>query len=266
MGPDSEPTGDLDGSLAALAATPRLLVASDFDGVLAPIVSHPSDARALPAAIQALGELSELPDTTVAAISGRSLADLAEVAQLPPRVRMVGSHGAEFAGHTDALTPDQRALRSRLRAALEPIVAAAPGAWLEGKPTGVAVHVRAAEPAVGRRVLAEVRSGPASWDGVTLTEGKAVIDLAVVRADKGTALTTLRRQTDATGVLFVGDDVTDEKAFAVLRASDVGVKVGAGPTLARYRVDEPTDVAVLLTALATARRAAIARTWGTPPG
>lgn len=254
MVPEAEATGDLDGSLATLAATPRLLVATDFDGVLAPIVSHPSDARALPAAMQALGELSELPDTTVAAISGRALADLAEVARLPPRVRMVGSHGAELDGRTDPLTPDQRALLARLRGALEPIVASAPGALLEGKPTGVAMHVRAAEPADGRRVLAAVRSGPASWPGVSLTEGKAVIDLAVVPADKGTALTTLRRQANATGVLFVGDDVTDEKAFAVLGAADVGVKVGAGETLARHRVAGPPDVAELLTELATARR------------
>lgn len=247
-------------ALAELAATPRLLVACDFDGTLAPIVTHPSAARALPAAMHALAELTELADTTVVALSGRALADLAEVAQLPPGVQLVGSHGAEFDAGTEPLEPAQRELHDRVRADLESIIADAPGAWLEGKPTGVAVHVREAEPAEGQRVLAEVRSGPASWDGVSATEGKSVIDLAVVQADKGTALTTLRRHTDATGVLFVGDDVTDEKAFAALVEGDVGVKVGDGDTLARYRVAEPAGVAELLATLAATRRDRPART------
>lgn len=246
--------GALGDALAVLAATPRLLVACDFDGTLAPIVTHPSDARGLPAAMRALGALTELPDTTVAAISGRALADLVAVAMPPAGVRLVGSHGAEFDGGTALLQPEQRELHARLCAALEQIITDAPGAWLEIKPTGVAVHVREAEPAAGRHALTVVRSGPATWDGVGATEGKAVIDLAVVAADKGTALTTLREEAKATAALFAGDDVTDEKAFAALGDGDVGVKVGPGETLARYRVAAPADVAELLTTLAAARR------------
>jgi trehalose-phosphatase len=246
--------GPLADALAELASTPRLLVASDFDGVLAPIVTHPSEARALPAAMQALSALTRLPDTTVAAISGRSLADLVAVAAPPAGVRLVGSHGAEFDGGTATMQPEQRELHARMGTVLEQIIADTAGAWLESKPTGVAVHVREAEPTAGERVLAEVRSGPASWDGVLVTEGKAVIDLAVVHADKGTALSTLRAQAKATAVLFAGDDVTDEKAFAALGEGDVGVKVGDGETLARYRVAAPADVAELLTVLAAARR------------
>ncbi|MCW2633469.1 MAG: trehalose-phosphatase [Pseudonocardia sp.] len=246
--------GPLADALAELAATPRLLVACDFDGTLAPIVEHPSQARGLPAAMQALSALTGLPDTTVAAISGRSLDDLVTVAAPPAGVRLVGSHGAESDGGTATMQPEQRELHARMSASLEDILADTPGAWLETKPTGVAVHVREAEPTAGERVLAVVRSGPASWVGGLVTEGKAVIDLAVVHADKGTALTTLREEAKATGVLFAGDDVTDEKAFAALGERDVGVKVGDGETLARYRVASPADVAELLTVLAAARR------------
>jgi trehalose 6-phosphate phosphatase len=52
-------------------------------------------------------------------------------------------------------------------------------------------------------------------------------------------------------VLYVGDDVTDEDAFAALRPDDVGVKVGAGQTLARYRVADPAAVRDLLQLLVT---------------
>ena len=48
-----------------LAAAPELLVALDFDGTLAPIVEVPADARALPAALEAIQGLAALPGTTV---------------------------------------------------------------------------------------------------------------------------------------------------------------------------------------------------------
>jgi trehalose 6-phosphate phosphatase len=69
----------------------------------------------------------------------------------------------------------------------------------------------------------------------------------------------LREQIGPTGVLFVGDDVTDETAFVRLRDSDVGVKVGPGETAARYRVEDPEAVTELLEFLVGERRAATLR-------
>ena len=68
----------------------------------------------------------------------------------------------------------------------------------------------------------------------------------MVRTGKGAALQRLRDAHGSTGVLYVGDDVTDEDAFAVLRPQDVGVKVGGGETLAGYRVADPAAVRDLL--------------------
>ena len=52
---------ELDEALLRLAGVPRLLVALDFDGVLAPIVSVPSDARPLPASAAAVAGLAAPP-------------------------------------------------------------------------------------------------------------------------------------------------------------------------------------------------------------
>lgn len=245
---------DLHAAVLALAHTPHLLVALDFDGVLAPIVSVPSDARPLPESAAALEELAALPDTTVAMLSGRGRADLAAVSGFGSPIRLIGSHGSEFDDGSALLDDEQRARLDQLEAGLRELVDGEPGVTLEAKPAGVAVHVRNAPPEVGTRVLDAVRAGPATWDGVEATPGKAVLDLSVARMDKGAALDLLRERVAADAVLFAGDDVTDETAFARLRPGDVGVKVGPGHTAAQHRVNAPPDMATLLRQLVEARR------------
>ena len=254
MTAESLPTG-LRQAIARLARAPRLLVVCDYDGTLAPIVADPAQAVPRPESVRALRSLAELPDTTAGVISGRALNDLAALSGLPADVVLIGSHGAEFdAGFAHALDHQAQALRRRLETELEQLVGRSPGVLLELKPASIAVHVRRAEPSVGASVLEAVRTGPAQWEGIQVTEGKAVIELAVVETDKGEALDMLRRQADATAALFVGDDVTDEKAFARLTDPDVGVKVGHGETLAEYSIPDTEDVAVMLDYLLAERR------------
>ena len=68
----------LDRQLERIARSPVLLVASDYDGTIAPIVSEPGHARPQRESIVALRQLATLPQTHVAIISGRALVDLAE--------------------------------------------------------------------------------------------------------------------------------------------------------------------------------------------
>lgn len=243
----------LDDAVRALAAVPRLLVALDFDGVLAPLVDVPSESRPLPESAAALGSLATLPDTTVALVSGRGLADLAAVSGFGAPIRLVGSHGGEFDDGGAVLDDEQRARLDTLAAELAGLVDGEPGVRLEHKPAGVAVHVRGAAAEVGTRVLEAVRTGPAARHGVDATPGKDVLDLAVLQVNKGMAVDVLRDRAAADAVLFAGDDVTDETAFARLRPGDVGVKVGDGDTAAEHRVAGPPDIAALLQLLLAAR-------------
>jgi trehalose 6-phosphate phosphatase len=245
---------ELSAALTELARVPTLLVALDFDGVLAPIVQDPATSRPLPGSAAAVGALADLPATTVAMLSGRALADLRAVSGFGAPVRLVGSHGGEFDDGTLVLTEDQRAVKDELEAAVRRVVDGEPGVRLEGKPAGIVVHVRGADPAVGERVLDAVRTGPARLPGVAATEGKAVLEMAVVQVSKGSAIDALRERLGADAVLFVGDDVTDETAFVRLRPGDVGIKVGDGDTAARYRVGTPDDVTLVLQELLAARR------------
>ena len=229
-----------------------LLVTSDFDGTLAPIVSNPADARPLPEAAAALAGLADLPATSVALISGRALGVLRQLSGAPSTVHLVGSHGAEFdTGFAHAI---DEALLTKITAELEHIAAGRPGVTVETKPASVALHVRNASPADGETALAAARVASQAW-AAHPTEGKAVLEFAVLETDKGEAVDVLRDQSGATAVVFFGDDVTDEKAFRRMRASDVGVKVGPGETLAGPRDDAPADVAAALAYLLAARGA-----------
>ncbi|WP_163509810.1 trehalose-phosphatase [Fodinicola acaciae] len=240
--------------LAELARTAKLLVATDFDGVLAPIVSVPAAARALPASVEALRALGSLPDTEIAVVSGRSLEVLRRLLSPPDEWHLVGSHGAE----TTDNTMDMEAVRPaavKLAATLEHLVGARPGVAIEPKPIGAAVHVRNAAPDIASAVLEEVRSGPATEPGIFVTEGKCVIELAVVEVSKGIAVNQLRDALSATAVLYAGDDVTDERAFRALRDGDLGVKVGPGETAASLRVEDPEAMAAFFEELLALRSA-----------
>ena len=242
---------DLLRALDRAAAAPQLLVTSDFDGTLAPIVNNPADARPLTAAADALVALAELPQTAAALISGRALDVLRSLSSMPSTVHLVGSHGAEF---TSGFSHDvDRDLLDRITDELRAIAEGKPGVTVETKPASVALHVRNASAEDGDAALAAARAASAAWDAQA-TEGKAVLEFAVIQTDKGEAVDILREQVDASVVVVLGDDVTDEKAFRRMRADDVGVKVGPGDTLAGYRVETPEDVAAALKYLLDQRR------------
>ncbi|GLZ75860.1 trehalose-phosphatase [Actinorhabdospora filicis] len=246
---------ELRACLANLARTPQLLIACDYDGTLAPIVTDPAKAAPLPETVAALRALATLPQTKVAVISGRALRDLAALSRLPSEIHLVGSHGSEFdVSFTHALTPEQVTLRDKIYAAVADLVRDKEGVRLEPKPAGIAVHTRTAPRDVAAEVLAAIQAGPGSWDDVQSTEGKEVVDLSVMTTHKGTALDALRSQLGASAVLFIGDDVTDENAFAHLHGPDMGIRVGEGETLARHRVDDTEDVAHVLADLLQIRR------------
>lgn len=256
-------------SLAArvdeLACAPLLLVASDFDGTIAPLVSNPAAAEPDRDSVVALKALAALPQTHVAVISGRSLKDLA--GRLPDidRAHLVGSHGSEFeVGFATPLEPQTQALYERLTAFLRELATSAPGLLLEEKPASLAFHFRNASDEDAEHAIQTIQAGPATWPGVHLRNGKKVIELSVVETDKGAALQRLRQRVGATAVLFVGDDVTDEDAFATLCGPDVGVKVGPGESLAKFRAADTIEVARALARLVERRAAWIAGSRATP--
>ncbi len=239
--------------LDEFARQPIVLVACDYDGTLAPIVEDPSRAFPIRESVVALRALAEMHSTGAAVISGRSLRDLATLSRMPEEVHLVGSHGSEFdAGFSTELPHD---LAERLRGlvgTLEELARDHPGAAVEQKPAGVAFHVRRVDPKAQGSAIAAAAAAAAALSP-RVRYGKCVVEFSLIATDKGHALQTLRERLGADAVLFIGDDQTDEDAFAVLSGPDLAVKVGDEQSIAPFRVDDPLDVARLLARLAEQR-------------
>ena len=246
-------------------ATPGhpLIVASDFDGVLAPLGDNPATSRPTAAATAALNRLTEISDSRVrvALVSGRTLDSLGALSLAPSGTLLIGSHGAERGAITSdatgvvrtpfTLSDAEEALLSRVREGLEEIAAGVEGAWVEHKPSAAVLHTRLAPADDGAQAAAAAAALGNALGGHTLS-GKDVVEVAVVATSKGQALTALRHELGASAVFYMGDDVTDERAFEVLGPDDLTVKVGAGDTAAQFRVATPDDAAAVLAALAEA--------------
>ena len=242
----TELSPDLAAALDRLAQRRPLLIATDYDGVLARLRDDPSAAVPEPGIAEVLGRLVAVDGVTVALVSGRGVADLRATSGLSGPFRWVGSHGAEYGG---PLTGELAEHRDALVRRLETVVAGTPGARLEVKPASVAVHVRQVpDPAAGVAVLERARA--VADPSLTLKAGKDVLELAVTDADKGSAVRRLSADVGAAGALYMGDDVTDEDGFRALGPDDVTVKVGSGETAARYRVPDLSGALGVLRRLA----------------
>ena len=251
------PSGEV---LGRAAAAPTLLVATDFDGVLAPFESDPMDATPVAGTIDTLRALAELPHVHVAVVSGRDLETLRTLTGIgaDEDIVLIGSHGAESSSaavreamEAAAVTPDDEVTLAELRSDIEALVKQShPEAGIELKSAAVVVHVRGLPREVGDAAIADARRVALDHSGVKVLKGKSVLELSVSHADKGSAVTALGRHVGAAARVYLGDDVTDEDAFMrMTRPEDVTVKVGTGSTAAHYRVDDEAAVADLLTQL-----------------
>jgi len=253
--------------LAAIRGDPgRALIATDFDGTLAPIVADPREARAHPGAVAGLRVLAGVVGT-LAVITGRPAEEAVELGGVEsvPGLIVLGHYGLER-WEDGALTgpgklPGVEAARGRLPGVLAG--AGAPeGVWVEDKGSAVAVHTRrTADPVGVLAALKEPLAGLAADVGLVVEPGRMVIELRPAGMDKGAALTALVAERKAGAVLFAGDDLGDLAAFAAVRAlrgdGHPGVTVGSASgevselaAEADLVVDGPGGVAALLGSLA----------------
>ena len=220
-------------ALATLAAQPEAAALFlDVDGVLAPIVDRPTDARVPD---ETRDELRRLAGryALVAAITGRP-AEVARTIVGVPELIYAGEHGLE-------LDPAAATWAGTIHAF------AAESGWpdTEVKPLSAAFHYRTAtDTAVARQELRRV-AGAAARLGLKTRWGRMVLEvLPPVESSKGTAVRALLDEHDLRRALYGGDDTTDLQGFAALDGLDVAVRVAVVSSEGPSELGERADVIV----------------------
>lgn len=226
----------------------------DFDGTLTPIVPTPAAARLAPRARAALARLSRHERAFVAVLSGRRVAEVRALVAVPGIV-YGGCHGLEIEG-AGVRFRHPRAGAARVAPARRRLVAGAasiPGARVEWKRLAVSLHYRGVAPARRAVVRALAAAVARRAPDLAVVPGHRVFEfLPRVGWDKGAAVRWIvRRARPALRrgrplVLYVGDDTTDEAAFAAVGARGVTIRVGGGPTRAGHTVRGVREVHALL--------------------
>lgn len=236
----------------------QLAVFLDYDGTLTPIVSRPDQARLSDTMRKTLERLAHL--CTIAIISGRDLGDVRSRVGIKD-IFYAGSHGFDIAGPgREHLQYEQGteylSLLDKAEQELRDGLSTVDGCLIERKRFSIAVHYRQVEASSVWQLKEGVADILRRHTQLRLSKGKKVYELQPnIDWDKGKALRWLLKALELNRreviPLYIGDDVTDEDAFAAIHDDGIGILVSehGGQTEARYRLKDPDEVQRFLDAL-----------------
>jgi trehalose 6-phosphate phosphatase len=246
----------LDEISVRLALAPHLLLCLDFDGTLTPLVDEPALVCLSGHMRRVLESLAGQDNVSLAIVSGRERGDLQAHVGIPGLL-YAGNHGLEISGDGFIFVeptavecrPALQSLATLLVERLRPI----PAAVVEDKGLTLSVHYRLVPAEQRDEVRRTVAAALASMQQpLQLTTGDMVYEVKPRGCwNKGAAVSWIKQQLGKPDALtiYLGDDVTDETAFAAL-PDGITVKVGSSPaTAARYQLDGPAEVRCFLDGL-----------------
>ena len=225
----------------------RLAILLDVDGTLLDIAPTPGEVHVPGSLPRTLALVSEQAGGALALVSGRPIAEL-DAIFAPLRLPSIGGHGAEMRPVANGVLISGRAalLDAEFKQRLKDIATRHPGVLIEDKGYSLALHYRLV-PKEGLGLVHDIKHafeawGDPSWE---LLSGKAVLEIKSAAFNKGTAVRQLMAYPPFTGrePIFIGDDRTDEDAFAVVpefngHAMSVGRKL---PDI-HFHFQSPSDV------------------------
>lgn len=228
-----EKTAVLPAFLQQVRSAPTSVLLLDYDGTLAPFHVDRSLAYPYRGVISLLDSIMQSGKTRIIIISGRPIVELRALLTPLSDLEMWGSHGLERqlsdGGYSRVDVSEEDA--AALKEAEEWVVAAGLLSRAEIKLGGIAIHWRGMPPEEVQRVQALAQNGwtpLAEASGLKLLQFEAGLELRVSHPDKGDAIgSILSTLDDCVPVAFLGDDITDEDAFRVLRGRGLPILVRA---------------------------------------
>lgn len=234
------------------AFTDQMALFTDFDGTLVEIAPKPDAIIVPPNLAERLTALDRVLAGAFAIVTGRTI-DVIDGFLAAPVLSVSGSHGAERrhgnerAGPAPGYAAQARDIAREVRRAMGEDTRI----LIETKPSGVAIHYRAAPEREGE-AHAALEAALETFGAFHAIAGKKVVEARPVGIDKGAAIATLMQEPPFAGrtPIFIGDDITDEDGFArVQTLGGFGVKVGDGATHARFRLPDVASVHILIDAV-----------------
>jgi trehalose 6-phosphate phosphatase len=227
--PDAQP--QLDSFLNAVASAPASLLMLDYDGTLAPFRKERDRAFPYPGVADLLQEIIRNGRTRVVIVSGRDVSDTVPILGLHPNPEIWGLHGLQ------RLRPDGTTEMAMLDTRTTEALSDAER-WLgyqqlehtaEAKAASLAVHWRGLEESEVEELRGRVLLGwrpIAQHAGLDLLEFDGGIEICAPESDKGDAVRILLREVGPDcPAAFLGDDMTDERAFRALQGRGLSVLV-----------------------------------------
>jgi trehalose 6-phosphate phosphatase len=228
-----------------VATLPSSAVLLDVDGTILDLAPTPLEVVVPPDLTVALERLSKRTGGALAFVSGRPLAELDLFFQ-PLKLPAIAGHGAELRLADASVRRATTFLDPDLKRDLASIADDKPGVIIEDKHYSVAVHYRQA-PHLGHAVRDEVNAICARYPStaIEILPGKSVVEVKQPAFNKGTAVRELMQHAPFRGrrPIFIGDDITDERAFEVLpEFNGIGFSVGREVQGIAGMFETPSDV------------------------
>jgi trehalose 6-phosphate phosphatase len=228
----------------------------DIDGTLAELQDDPSAVRLSPQTHELLRQLTARASGAVAIISGRRLLDADDVVG-DSVTSVAGLHGLEYRLDNARFLAKPSATLSRAVGVVRSLARAGEiDVRIEDKGAGVAIHYRHAPQQESR--IRYITEAIAHLHGIRALHGNMVSELLPHGSTKGDAVRFFMAHAPFADrvPVAVGDDLTDEDAFAACSAlGGSGVIVGPRPdTRAQYRLQNVAQVEAWLKAALTENR------------
>jgi len=234
----------------------RLFIFLDYDGTLAPIVRTPSQAMLSPATAKVLTALAKNKNITLAVVSGRVLSDVRNRVGIK-NIIYVGNHGFEIKSpqinFKSSVDQACRKIFEEIKKDLAKKMSIIRGIYIEDKGFTLSVHYRLADkkqiPLI-KNIFTQTIAASRAKKILKISAGKKVLEIRFASdCNKGKAVLWLvvRRQVvlrdKSILPIYIGDDLTDEDAFKVLRDKGLTILVGKPrKSYAKYYVRNTQEV------------------------
>jgi trehalose 6-phosphate synthase/phosphatase len=235
--------------IADYHSSKRRLLLLDYDGTLMPFFPRPEGAQPTENLLSLLTGLAADPKNEVVIISGRCR-DTLESWLGSIDLGLVAEHGAWLKEKDwELLEPFANEWKEEIRSILEMHMDRTPGSLIEEKECSLVWHYRKADSELASLRARELKDAllhlTTNLD-LGVLEGSKVMEIKHIGINKGRAAQRWLAKEQWDFILAIGDDVTDEDVFAVLPESAYSLKVGLGPSKARFNIASQHEVGELL--------------------